>query len=164
MSPNLKIGLAGEYLAASHLARYFDQIYPAASGSRFDFLCQSDIQVKVQVKTSDSIFAHHGSDWVRWDIKKKKSGTKNYRVYDGNEVDIFAFVYLSRDKVIFQPNYKLGKTFQKKVEYIKKVETQLTLSQSVEVIRDIKNAINENIVQTGNRQGRDSIHQRGWLV
>jgi hypothetical protein len=144
MPKNLRIGLAGEYLAASHLARLFDDVFTAPSSSRFDFLCHKNNQnFKIQVKTTDSTFNHHGSDWVRWDIKKKKTNTKEYRTYDGEEVDIFAFVFLSRDKVIFEPNYNLGKTYQKKVEYIKTVNSQESLNRSVNLILEIKNNITE---------------------
>jgi len=59
-------------------------------------------------------------------------------VYDENEVDIFAFVYLFLDKVIFVPNKNLGKTYQKKVEFVSEIQTLETLVSSTEVIRDLK--------------------------
>jgi hypothetical protein len=159
MPKNLKVGLAGEYLAASHLARIFDDIFPASSSSRFDFLChRKNINFKIQVKTSNSTFKKNNSDWVRWDIKKKISNKKEYRVYDGSEVDIFAFVFLKRDKVIFEPNYNLGKTYQKKVEYIKSVDTQESLKKSVNLIVEIKNKIIKST------DDKDNFTKEKWLI
>ena len=87
MPKNLKVGLAGEYLAASHLARIFDDIFPASSSSRFDFLChRKNINFKIQVKTSNSTFKKNNSDWVRWDIKKKISN-KFVTIFFGNLKD-----------------------------------------------------------------------------
>ena len=95
MSKQQRVGRAGEYLAASYLARIFDEVLTTSESSRYDFFCTSDTRnIKVQVKCTDTSFDHHGSQRVRWDIKKKVSGTKQYRLYAPEEVDLFAFVCL----------------------------------------------------------------------
>jgi hypothetical protein len=145
MSPNLKLGLAGEYLAGSFLVRQFDEIYPAPPGSRFDFLCHLDgNHFRIQVKTTGSANKHHGSKWCRWDIKKKISNKKLYRVYSGDEVDIFAFVYLPGNIVIFQPNYRLNKTFQRKLDDITHVDSEKTLQNAIQTVLEVKCNISQD--------------------
>ena len=135
MSKQQRIGRAGEYLAASYLARIFDEVLVTSESSRFDFFCTSDTRnIKVQVKCTDTSFDHHGSQRVRWDIKKKVSGTRQYRTYAPEEVDLFAFVCLINDKVIFAANRNLGKTFQKKLEYIDTVNSMQSLALALEVL------------------------------
>ena len=135
-----KTGLAREYLTASYLVRYFDDVFETSESARYDFLCIKDnINYKIQTKTTDSKFERNNSHWLRWDIKKKISNKKNdYRVYSQDEVDIFAFVYLSLDKVLFIPNRNTGKTYQKKVSFIEQANTLETLKSSTEAIRDLK--------------------------
>ena len=135
MSKQQRVGRAGEYLAASYLARIFDEVLTTSESSRFDFFCTSDTRnIKVQVKCTDTSFDHHGSQRVRWDIKKKVSGTKQYRLYAPEEVDLFAFVCLINDKVIFAANKNLGKTFQKKLDYIDTVDSMQSLELALEVL------------------------------
>ena len=135
MSKQQRVGRAGEYLAASYLARIFDEVLTTSESSRFDFFCTSDTKnIKVQVKCTDTSFEHHGSQRVRWDIKKKVSGTKQYRLYAPEEVDLFAFVCLINDKVIFAANKNLGKTFQKKLDYIDTVDSMQSLELALEVL------------------------------
>ncbi len=135
MSKQQRVGRAGEYLAASYLARIFDEVLTTSESSRFDFFCTSDTRnIKVQVKCTDTSFDHHGSQRVRWDIKKKVSGTKQYRLYAPEEVDLFAFVCLINDKVIFAANKNLGKTFQKKLDYIDTVDSMQSLKLALEVL------------------------------
>ena len=135
MSKQQSVGRAGEYLAASYLARIFDEVLTTSESSRFDFFCTSDTRnIKVQVKCTDTSFDHHGSQRVRWDIKKKVSGTKQYRLYAPEEVDLFAFVCLINDKVIFAANKNLGKTFQKKLDYIDTVDSMQSLELALEVL------------------------------
>jgi hypothetical protein len=55
-----------------------------------------------------------------------------------DEVDIFAFVCLFLDKVVFVPNKNVGKTYQKKVEFISEIQTLETLVSSAQVVRDLK--------------------------
>ena len=72
---------------------------------------------------------------MRWDIKKKISNkNKIFRTYDKDEVDIFAFVYLPLDKVIFLPNENLGKTYQKKLEFVKGFNAVESLKTAIEII------------------------------
>ena len=135
MSKQQRVGRAGEYLAASYLARIFDEVLTTSESSRFDFFCTSDTRnIKVQVKCTDTSFDHHGSQRVRWDIKKKVSGTKSYRTYAPEEVDLFAFVCLINDKVLFAANKNLGKTFQKKLDYIDTVDSMQSLELALEVL------------------------------
>jgi hypothetical protein len=135
MSKQQRVGRAGEYLAASYLARIFDEVLTTSESSRYDFFCTSDTRnIKVQVKCTDTSFDHHGSQRVRWDIKKKVSGTKQYRLYAPEEVDLFAFVCLINDKVIFAANKNLGKTFQKKLDYIDTVDSMQSLELALEVL------------------------------
>lgn len=135
MSKQQRVGRAGEYLAASYLARIFDEVLTTSESSRFDFFCTSDTRnIKVQVKCTDTSFDHHGSQRVRWDIKKKVSGTKQYRLYAPEEVDLFAFVCLINDKVIFAANKNLGKTFQKKLDYIDTIDSMQSLKLALEVL------------------------------
>lgn len=134
-----QVGRAGEYLAASYLARYFDELFECPPQSRYDYLTTlNSISYKIQVKTSASIFEKNKTDWVRWDIKKKVSNKGTIRLYDKNEVDIFAFVYLPLDKVIFLPNENLGKTYQKKVEFIKGFNPHDSLKTAIEVINILR--------------------------
>lgn len=135
-----QIGRAGEHLTASYLCRYFDDVFAASEASRFDFLAVKDgCNYKIQVKTTNSPFVKNNNDWVRWDIRKKISNKDNeYRVYDEDEVDIFAFVCLFIDKVVFVPNKNVGKTYQKKVEFISEIQTLETLVSSAQVVRDLK--------------------------
>ena len=136
MSKQQRVGRAGEYLAASYLARIFDEVLTTSESSRYDFFCTSDTRnIKVQVKCTDTSFDHHGSQRVRWDIKKKVSGTKQYRLYAPEEVDLFAFVCLINDKVIFAANKNLGKTFQKKLDYIDTVDSMQSLELALEVLK-----------------------------
>lgn len=134
-----QIGRAGEHLTASYLCRYFDDVFTASEASRFDFLTVKDgYNYKIQVKTTNSPFVKNNNDWVRWDIKKRISNKDNeYRVYDEDEVDIFAFVCLFIDKVVFVPNKNVGKTYQKKVEFISEIQTLETLVSSAQVVRDL---------------------------
>ena len=135
MAVQHRIGRAGEYLAASYLARIFDEVLITSESSRYDFLCTSDqANIKVQVKTTNSTFDHHGSQWVRWDIKKKITNKNKHRVYSAEEVDVFAFVCLLNDTVVFKPNRRLGKTFQKKLEYIDTVDSMQSLELALEVL------------------------------
>jgi hypothetical protein len=135
-----QIGRAGEHLTASYLCRYFDDVFTASEASRFDFLAVKDgCNYKIQVKTTNSPFVKNNNDWLRWDIRKKISNKDNeYRVYDEDEVDIFAFVCLFIDKVVFVPNKNVGKTYQKKVEFISEIQTLETLVSSAQVVRDLK--------------------------
>lgn len=135
-----QIGRAGEYLTASYLCRYFDDVFTASEASRFDFLAVKDgCNYKIQVKTTNSPFIKNNNDWLRWDIKKKISNKDNeYRVYGEDEVDIFAFVCLFLDKIVFVPNKNVGKTYQKKVEFISEIQTLETLVSSAQVVRDLK--------------------------
>ena len=88
---------------------------------------------------TENTFVKNNSNWVRWDIRKKISNKDNeYRVYDEDEVDIFAFVCLFIDKVVFVPNKNVGKTYQKKVEFISEIQTLETLVSSAQVVRDLK--------------------------
>ena len=135
MAVQHKIGRSGEYLAASYLARIFDEVLSTSECSRYDFLCTSDqANIKVQVKTTNSTFDHHGSKWVRWDIKKRITNKDKHRVYSAEEVDVFAFVCLLNDTVVFKPNRRLGKTFQKKLEYIDTVDSMQSLELALEVL------------------------------
>ena len=135
-----QIGRAGEHPTASYLFRYFDDVFTASESSRFDFLAVKDgCNYKIQVKTTNSPFVKNNNDWLRWDIKKKISNKDNeYRVYSEDEVDIFAFVCLFLDKVVFVPNKNVGKTYQKKVEFISEIQTLETLVSSAQVVRDLK--------------------------
>jgi len=136
MPPNYRIGRAGEYLAASWLIRQLDEVFEASPSSRYDFLCTNqEFAYKVQVKTTSSSFDHHSSEWVRWDINKKVNKVK--KTYSQDEVDIFGFVYLPLNIVEFIPNYKLGKTYQKKIEYLKDVDTLKSLRRSITIIDEI---------------------------
>ncbi len=136
MPPFYRMGRAGEYLAASWLIRQLDEIYEASAPSRYDFLCtDKEFSYKIQVKTTSSLFEHHSSEWARWDINKKVNKTK--KVYSQDEVDIFGFVYLPLNIVEFVPNYKLGKTYQKKIEYLKDVDTLKSLRRSTTIINEI---------------------------
>lgn len=138
-----QVGRAGEYLTASYLARYFDELFECPPQSRYDYLSVLDnISYKIQVKTSASTFVKNNNDWVRWDIKKKVSNKNTIRLYDKNEVDIFAFVFLPLDKVIFLPNENLGKTYQKKLEFIKgfnAVESLKTAIEIIDILREREN-------------------------
>ena len=51
---------------------------------------------------------------------------------------LFAFVYLPLNIVEFLPNHKLGKTYQKKVEYLKEVDTLKSLRRSITIIDTLK--------------------------
>jgi hypothetical protein len=128
-----QIGRAGEHLTASYLCRYFDEI----------FECPPHARYKIQVKTSNSTFLKNNNDWVRWDIKKKVSNKNIRRIYDKEEVDIFAFCFLSLDKVIFIPNEKLGKTYQKKLEFVKGFDALPSLETAVEIINILREKENE---------------------
>jgi len=135
MAVQHKIGRSGEYLAASYLARIFDEVLSTSESSRYDFLCTSDqANIKVQVKTTNSTFDHHGSKWVRWDIKKRITNKDKHRVYSAEEVDVFAFVCLLNDTVVFKPNRRLGKTFQKKLEYIDTVNSMQSLELALAAV------------------------------
>ncbi len=137
MALNLRIGRAGEYLVASHLIRSLDELFEAPSSSRYDYLVHNKENVyKVQVKTTASKFEHHSSDWVRWDLTKRVRKIK--KGYTKEEVDLFAFVYLPLDIVEFIPNYKLGKTYQKKVEYLKEVDTYKSLRRALTIVDELK--------------------------
>ena len=136
MPPNYRMGRAGEYLAASWLIRQLDEVFEASPSSRYDFLCtDKDYAYKLQIKTTSSAFDHHSSEWVRWDINKKVNKTK--KTYTREEVDIFGFVYLPLNIVEFIPNYKLGKTYQKKIEYLKEVDTLKSLRRSITIFNEI---------------------------
>jgi hypothetical protein len=140
----LKIGRAGEYLTASYLARYFDEVFECPSHSRYDFLGVLDSEsYKFQVKTTASPFQRNKNKMVRWDIKKKISHTKKTRIYDKNEVDIFAFVYLPEDKIYFAANEKLGKTFQKRLECVKDFDPHKSLTTAIEIINILRERENE---------------------
>ena len=138
-----QVGRAGEYLTASYLARYFDELFECPPQSRYDYLSVLDnVSYKIQVKTSASTFVKNNNDWVRWDIKKKVSNKNTIRLYDKNEVDIFAFVFLPLDKVIFLPNENLGKTYQKKLEFVKgfnAVESLKTAIEIIDILREREN-------------------------
>jgi len=137
MPPSQKIGRAGEYLAASYLIRQLDEIFESSPASRYDFLAIfNDNPYKIQVKTTASKFDHHSSDWVRWDINKKVN--KKKKTYSAEEVDIFAFVYLPLNIVEFIPNYKLGKTYQKKVEYLEEVDTLKSLRRAITILDELR--------------------------
>ena len=137
MSFSQMIGRAGEFLAASYLIRHLEEVFEAPPSARYDYLSQDQKNsYKIQVKTSASCFVHHSSDWVRWDINKKVNKTK--KTYNSEEVDIFAFVYLPLNIVEFLPNHKLGKTYQKKVEYLKEVDTLKSLRRSITIIDTLK--------------------------
>tara|TARA_R100000149_G_C5861661_1_gene127424 strand:- start:832 stop:1299 length:468 start_codon:yes stop_codon:yes gene_type:complete len=139
-----QVGRAGEYLTASYLVRNFDEIFECPAQSRYDFLAMlSSKSYKIQVKTSASTFKKNNTDWVRWDIKKKISNTGKQRLYKKEEVDIFAFVFLPLDKIIFLPNEKLGKTYQKKVEFIKGFDPHESLNSAIEIINILKERENE---------------------
>tara|TARA_E500000318_G_scaffold31646_1_gene31399 strand:- start:5205 stop:5672 length:468 start_codon:yes stop_codon:yes gene_type:complete len=143
MTPN-QVGRAGEYLTASYLARYFDEIFECPSHSRYDFLAVlNNKSYKIQVKTSASPFERNNADWVRWDIKKKISNTGEQRLYNKEEVDIFAFVFLPSDKVTFAPNENLGKTYQKKLEFIKSFNPHESLKTAIEIINILRERKNE---------------------
>ena len=61
-----KTGLAGEYLTASYLVRYFDDVFETSESSRYDFLCIKDnINYKIQTKTTDSKFERNNNYWLR---------------------------------------------------------------------------------------------------
>jgi len=136
---NIQIGKAGEYLAASYLARIFDEVLHTGESCRYDYLVTSEQgNFKIQVKTTEYVFDHHTDKWVRWDIKKKKTGSKEYRTYDPKDVDIFAFVCLPIDKAVFVANHKLGKTFQKKLSYLKKQNTIGTLENAIAIAKAVR--------------------------
>ena len=80
---------------------------------------------------------------MRWDIKKKVSNKGTIRLYDKDEVDIFAFVYLPLDKVIFLPNENLGKTYQKKLEFIKGFNAVESLKTAIEIINILREREND---------------------
>lgn len=139
-----QVGRAGEYLTASYLARYFDELFECPPQSRYDYLSVLDnISYKIQVKTSASTFIKNSNDWVRWDIKKKVSNKGTIRLYDKDEVDIFAFVYLPLDKVIFLPNENLGKTYQKKLEFVKGFNAVESLKTAIEIINILREREND---------------------
>jgi hypothetical protein len=139
-----QIGRAGEHLTASYLCRYFDEIFECPPHARYDFLAVlNNKSYKIQVKTSNSTFLKNNNDWVRWDIKKKVSNKNIRRIYDKEEVDIFAFCFLSLDKVIFIPNEKLGKTYQKKLEFVKGFDALPSLETAVEIINILREKENE---------------------
>lgn len=140
-----QVGRAGEYLTASYLARYFDELFECPPQSRYDYLSVLDnVSYKIQVKTSASTFVKNSNDWVRWDIKKKISNkNKIFRTYDKDEVDIFAFVYLPLDKVIFLPNENLGKTYQKKLEFVKGFNAVESLKTAIEIINILREREND---------------------
>jgi|TARA_Y100000114_G_C11688208_1_gene292202 hypothetical protein len=131
----LKTGRAGEYLTASYLTRLFDEVFECPSHSRYDLLAiLNNKPYKFQVKTTASTFLKGKNKWVRWDIKKKISNTGKQRLYDKDEVDIFAFVFLPSDKVIFVVNENVGKTYQKKLEFVLGFEAQQSLKSCVEIL------------------------------
>ena len=139
-----QVGRAGEYLTASYLARYFDELFECPPQSRYDYLSVLDnVSYKIQVKTSASTFIKNNNDWVRWDIKKKVSNKGTIRLYDKDEVDIFAFVFLPLDKVIFLPNENLGKTYQKKLEFVKGFNAVESLKTAIEIINILREREND---------------------
>ena len=139
-----QVGRAGEYLTASYLARHFDELFECPPQSRYDYLSVLDnISYKIQVKTSASTFIKNSNDWVRWDIKKKISNKNKMRLYGKDEVDIFAFVYLPLDKVIFLPNENLGKTYQKKLEFVKGFNAVESLKTAIEIINILREREND---------------------
>lgn len=139
-----QVGRAGEYLTASYLARYFDELFECPPQSRYDYLSVLDnTSYKIQVKTSASTFIKNNNDWVRWDIKKKVSNKGTIRLYDKDEVDIFAFVFLPLDKVIFLPNENLGKTYQKKLEFVKGFNAVESLKTAIEIINILREREND---------------------
>lgn len=156
MSPNLKLGLAGEYLAGSFLIREFDEIYPAPEGSRFDFLGHLNGEhFRIQVKTTGYATKHHGSHWCRWDIKKKVSNKKLYRVYAGDEVDVFCFVYLPENIAIFEPNYRLSKSYNRKLDDIRHTKAEKTLQNAIEAVR----------VSKFNRKSKsEDVENKWWKI
>jgi|TARA_R100001509_G_scaffold71990_1_gene40177 Holliday junction resolvase-like predicted endonuclease len=140
-----RVGRAGEYLAASYLIRHFEEVFEASSSSRYDFLAQSaEESYKIQVKTTESPFKHHSSTYVRWDMYKKVNKTK--KTYAAEEVDIFAFVYLPDNVVEFVANYKVGKKYQKKVEYLDEIDTLKSLRKSITIVDELKNAVTKTTV------------------
>ena len=150
MTPqNIMIGRSGEFLAASYLSRVFDDIYFAEASSRFDFLVVKDhINYKIQVKTTNATSLKKKDLWCRWDIAKKQTNKVSKRVYASDEVDIFAFVALMLDKVVFVPNRNLTKTFNKKVEYLELVDSLQSLNQSLEQLLLETNGTTKTRVQT----------------
>ena len=77
-------------------------------------------------------------------VKESEVSNKNtIRLYDKDEVDIFAFVFLPLDKVIFLPNENLGKTYQKKLEFVKGFNAVESLKTAIEIINILREREND---------------------
>ena len=103
---------------------------------RYDLLGLKDnIHTKIQVKTTDTTYYHHGSEWMVWDLKKKSSNKKKYRAYSEEEVDMFAFVCLFLKKVHFVANRNLGRRFKMRVDTFDELEEGIALSEAYEALK-----------------------------
>lgn len=105
---------------------------------RFDLLGLKDnVHTKIQVKTTNTTYIHHGSEWMAWDIKKKPANKKKYRAYSEEEVDIFAFVCLFLKKVHFVANRDLGRRVKMRVETFDELDQGVALNEAYESLNGL---------------------------
>ena len=128
-----QVGRSGEYLACSVLAQISDTVTLVPHGAEADIICGCENQLyKVQVKTATSELLKISKSKIKYKYRsgwtfdcRRGANTKNRRYEDG-AIDIFAFVILPLNKVIFTPyNSKKTKyTFtNKEINNINSIDT-----------------------------------------
>ena len=137
-----RIALAGEYLAASYLLRFCDSVILAPQAHRSDLILDHQGELyRVQVKTTNSTYLRRNKNFYRWELRAgrrtaKKTRQDSHERYGDGQIDLFCFVALSIDKVIFMPfNSKKNLTeFAKTEDNLKAIHTETSLQDCLNYI------------------------------
>jgi len=137
-----RVALAGEYLAASYLMRFFFFFIIAPEGHKADFLLDHQGQLyKIQVKTTNSLYKKDGKDYYRWDFRSNADNKRKNKMlrYGSGQVDIFCLVALPIDKVLFLPFGQVENSIARTIDSLNEVDSEETLLNSLLEINKIPN-------------------------
>ncbi len=142
---NMRIALAGEYLAASYLMRYCDSVILSPGGHRSDLILDHQGKLyKVQVKTTNSLYKRKKNNYYRWEIRTGKRTQDNIRQnkmvrYGNGQIDMFCLVALPINKVFFIPFTEDGAQteYAKTAENLESIDSKESLIKTLLTINKI---------------------------
>ena len=189
-SDALQVGKAGEYLTCADLILKGHVAFLSEQGLPFDVVMDNGKRLlRIQVKTTSKprIIPQRNSDSMAYIFNIKRHGKQNTRVYDDNEVDIFALVCLDTRMVGYIMNCDMPSTINLRIDalrgsyydekgiqdYNKVIELSKTISNQSEISRKIGlhvSQVNRMLMpgfspfETGARYFSDIVRDKEWFT
>ena len=158
-SDKLQIGKAGEYIACADIIIKGLIAYPSEQGLPYDVVIDTGVKLlKCQVKTTTKPrkVPQRNKESIAYIFNIRRHGTNGAKIYDFNEVDLFALVELEERKVSYLLNKEMPTTINLRVDKLRGTYHDEAGIRNNKIIKDLKSKglrQRDIILETG-------IHQR----